>query len=114
MVLQRMFPVEPTCSSAARAPLLVRELGDADKVVLADGPDEFMDLATGVLHKLGEILGTLCRVSEVLDALLGPVDQGHAGCQPRSPRRSSLVIIVRPDEPQVKGTVTTPAARSAW
>jgi hypothetical protein len=24
------------------------------------------------------------------------------------------VIIVRPDEPQVKGTVTTPAARSAW
>src|SRR6185437_6484571 len=54
---------------------VVRKLDDGHDVVLPDGPHQLAYLAPGALDELGEGLRAMGGVAEILDALLGPVDQ---------------------------------------
>src|SRR6266702_319513 len=65
---------------------VVWELDDADDVVLTDSPQQLADPAADALDEPGEILGALSGIAEVLDALVGPVDQRHI-CRHTGPPR---------------------------
>src|SRR5215218_7488976 len=56
--------------------LVVGEVGDRDDVVCAKGPDQLANLAAALLDQAPVVLGSADAVAVVLDALVGPVDEG--------------------------------------
>src|SRR2546425_4099844 len=67
----------PNLEQGGRRGLGVGSLGDGDEVVLTEGPVDALHASPALLHELAEGIGPLRRVSEVLDALVRPVDQAY-------------------------------------
>src|SRR6266498_1803375 len=59
--------------------LVVREVDDSNDVVLAECPKNLTNLAAVLLDEAPEVLGPTDGVAEILDALVGPIDQGDVG-----------------------------------
>jgi len=59
--------------------LVIGEVGHHHQVVLAQGPQQLADLAAIFLDHAAVVLGPADGVADVLDALLGEVDEGDVG-----------------------------------